>query len=173
MILNLKIIKEKDNYDIQQFQKYGKNYNSDISFIVILYKRKYTLEALRLCFYYKNEDRIADDLFHSIEFGIKTPFNLNLYIEIKNKGYDRLFEYSIEGNKILFHPFKYSQILRHGFLDYYYDSSKPKLKLFLDDIKPYEKIQKERAIPYFIYKPTLIYSSIAILFTNDILGEVF
>ncbi|MEO0144163.1 MAG: hypothetical protein ABIL45_04415 [candidate division WOR-3 bacterium] len=173
MILNLKIVKGKYNYNrTQAFQKYSKNYSSDISFIVVLDKGKYswekgeyTWEALRLCFYYKNEDRILDIAFPDIEFKIKIPFNLNLYIESKNKGYE--FYYSIEGDKIVLREF--ARILKYKFLEYYYYYSESKFELFLYIIQPFEKIQKEKVIPYLIYKPIFIYSIIAILFTKDIL----
>ncbi|MEO0144159.1 MAG: hypothetical protein ABIL45_04395 [candidate division WOR-3 bacterium] len=172
MILNLKIVKdekiakEKNDYNrIQLIQKYGKNYSSDISFIV--FQDKYTWWGnLKVSLYYKKEDSIVDSgVFPHIDFGIRAPFNLNLYIEGVNKGYS--INYSMEGDKIVLH--KEARILRCNFLDYYYHSSESKLELFIYRIKTLGKLEKEKAIPYFIYKPTFIYSIITILFTRDIL----
>ncbi|MEO0144161.1 MAG: hypothetical protein ABIL45_04405 [candidate division WOR-3 bacterium] len=147
MILNLKIIKGKDNYDIynkiQQFQKYGKNYSFDMIFIVARYKGEYTW--LEVWFYYKKKKRIVDSTF---------PPN----IESKKKG---SIYYSIEGDKIVLS--EEAVILKYNFLEYYYYYSKPELELLL------YMIEKEQNIPYFIYKPTLIYSIIAIQFTENIL----
>ncbi|MEO0144162.1 MAG: hypothetical protein ABIL45_04410 [candidate division WOR-3 bacterium] len=176
MILNLKIVKGK-YYGIQRFQKYGKNYNSDMSFIVVKNKGTYIFDSLRVWFYYKKEGRIVDDDdddLPRIEFGIKIPFNLNLYIEERKSGYGYLFDYSMEGNKIVLK--EDAQILRYGYLEYHYYSSKSVLLLYkIEALRDLGKLEKEKVkvITYLIYKPTFIYSSIVILFTKDILREVF